>query len=124
MSDQHHSVRFPTTCWSQLAVGSAGAERTAFELLAQRYWRPIEAYLRQALRRRAESHDLTQEFFLWMIETGFLAKADLSRGRFRAFIKVALRNYVADHDRERRTRKRGGARAAVSLEHDGSALDR
>jgi RNA polymerase sigma-70 factor (ECF subfamily) len=120
MSEDTPNAVFPTTCWSRLVVGAGAHEpagRAALETLAQRYAGPIEAYLRQALRRsREEAQDLGQDFFVWVLETGFLAKADPARGRFRAFIKVALKNYVADQDRKRAAQKRGGARDVASLE--------
>jgi RNA polymerase sigma-70 factor (ECF subfamily) len=127
MSEDTPNVLFPTTCWSRLGV-EAGAHaadaRAALETLAQSYAGPIEAYLRQALRRsREDARDLAQDFFLWMIETDFLAKADPARGRFRAFIKVALRNYVTDEDRKRSARKRGGEIGVGSLEGESAASD-
>jgi len=123
---------FPTTCWSRIlpagpregedgqGVGDAAREREALELLAARYWRPIHAWLRRGLRRADdEARDLTQDFFVWMLETGFVGKADPSRGRFRAFLKTALRHYVADADRRARAGKRGGGLVVLSLDGAG-----
>jgi RNA polymerase sigma-70 factor (ECF subfamily) len=112
--------RFPSTCWSRIAADDdgAGLER-AMETLARAYWRPICAYLRGALRRSdEEARDLTQDFFVWMIETGFLRKADPGRGRFRAFLKTALRHYVTDRARAQAARKRGGGRRFVPLDEE------
>jgi RNA polymerase sigma factor (sigma-70 family) len=104
---------FPTTCWSQVRPGSEAGLQT----LARLYWRPVRAYLRTALARTSEdAADLAQDFFVWMIETRFLEKADPSRGRFRAFVKTALRNYVADGDRRARAAKRGGSARIVPID--------
>lgn len=114
---------FPSTCWSQIQAGSSGDLTAAMDALAQNYHRPIESYLATALKRAPEdARDLAQDFFVWMIETDFLAKADPARGRFRAFLKVALRHYVADHDRKRWARKRGGVRATVDLDADDAGV--
>jgi RNA polymerase sigma-70 factor (ECF subfamily) len=118
MSGPSELLPFPSTCWSRIRVGSAeGDERRALETLAQAYARPIVAYLRRALARSGDdAADLAQDFFVWAIETGFLGKADPARGRFRAFLKVALRHYVADQDRQERAQKRGGGARFASLD--------
>ena len=36
-----------------------------------------------------DAKDLAQDFFLWMMESDFLSRADRGRGRFRVFVKVA-----------------------------------
>src|SRR5262249_30986876 len=117
MSDAPSStdLRFPSTCWSRIEQDTTAA----LETLAQRYWRPIHAYLRRALSRNdADARDLTQDFFVWMIETSFVHKADPARGRFRAFLKTALRRYVDDQDQRARALKRGGGRRFVPLAGD------
>lgn len=108
---------FPSTLWTELRSArerGAGASVSA-EWLA-RYAAPIESYLRVAMRRDAESaKDLAQDFFAWMLQTGFVDKADPARGSFRAFVKRSLRNYVLDADRARRAGKRGGGVRHVVL---------
>ncbi|MBL8896876.1 MAG: sigma-70 family RNA polymerase sigma factor [Planctomycetes bacterium] len=110
---------FPSTRWSLLAPGSqAGADERAraWETLANAYLEPIRAFLRRALRRDANAaEELAQDFYLWMLESDLLAKADRERGSFRAFLKTALRRYVLDADRRARAQKRGGAQRAVPL---------
>ena len=120
MSDSSHA--FPTTRWSRLlADPEAGSQvaRDAFEALARRYWRPIAAYTRARFARTDdEARDAAQEFFLWMLESGFLAKADPRRGSFRGFVKRSLANFLHDRERGRRTEKRGGGRRLVPLDGD------
>ncbi|HKE02353.1 MAG TPA: sigma-70 family RNA polymerase sigma factor [Planctomycetota bacterium] len=118
VGSEAHRASFPTTHWSRLRAGG-DAEREALDALARAYWWPIHAYLRAALRRSPDdAGDLAQDFFLWVAESGFLAKADPERGRFRAFLKTALRNYVSDADRRERAAKRGGAARHVPLAPD------
>ena len=105
---------FPSTHWTSIR---AGDDPAALERLARTYGMPIVSYLRAALgKRHEEAHDLAQDFFLWSIETGFFAKADPARGRFRAFLKTALRNYAAKADERAAAQKRGGAARFVSMD--------
>lgn len=106
---------FPSTCWTELRAGP-GESAHAIETLAERYWRPAHAYLRALGRTREEARDLVQGFFVWVIESGFLAKADPQRGRFRAFVKTALSNFATDADRYAATQKRGGGARIASID--------
>jgi RNA polymerase sigma-70 factor (ECF subfamily) len=85
--------------------------------LARRYQGPAEVYLRAALGlSRERAHELFQEFFAWMLASGFLAKAEPARGRFRAFLKLALRRFATDELRKAAAEKRGGGRTALALD--------
>ncbi len=111
---------FPKTRWSRL-LGSFEPgrlrERPAFEELARHYWKPIYAYVRAKwAKSNDDAKDMTQDFFLWTIESDFLSKADPERGRFRAFVKVALKHYLANEEEKRRRQKRGGGRPVVPLD--------
>ena len=110
MSGPFLDSAFPSTHWTSIRAGEQPADRRrALEHLAQLYWRPIRSYLRTALGRSdEEALDLTQDFFVWTIESSFLAKADPARGRFRAFLKTALRNYAAHAEERASALKRGG----------------
>jgi RNA polymerase sigma-70 factor (ECF subfamily) len=108
---------FPETRWS-LVLGGAGQGRAAaLEALARSYWRPVYGYARA--RRRLthdDALDATQEFFLWIVSSGFLERADPTRGRFRAFVKVALDRFLIDLHRAAHTERRGGAASLLSLD--------
>jgi RNA polymerase sigma-70 factor (ECF subfamily) len=113
---------FPSTLWGDVldtAEGDAPRRQAAWERLAQRYWKPIYAVIRSAWSKSSEeAKDLTQEFFAWMIETGFPARADAERGSFRAFVKSALRNFLSNEGRDRRRLKRGGQHAILRLREE------
>lgn len=121
------AASFPTTRWSRLLADPAAdsaAARQAFETLARRYWRPIAAYIRTRWAKSDEdARDAAQEFFLWMLDRGFLAHADPARGRFRGFLKTSLGNFLHDLERKRRTVKRGGNRRVLSLANDQGNAD-
>ena len=111
-------LEFPTTRWSRiLADGGSRSSQEAFEVLARRYHGPITAYIRSRwARSKEEAEEAAQEFFLWMLEAGFLSRADPERGSFRAFIKRSLQNFLHDQERKRRTLKRGGGKVVSGLE--------
>ena len=101
---------FPTTIWSAVRQGAAADQRReALERLARRYQAPAEGFLRVAFRVDAgEASDLFQSFFVRLLEDDFLARADPARGRFRSFLKTALRHFATDEFRKRRALRRGG----------------
>jgi RNA polymerase sigma-70 factor (ECF subfamily) len=119
--DSELAGSFPSTHWTSIR---SGEDPAALERLARAYWRPIVGYLRAALGKRGdEARDLAQDFFLWSIETGFFAKADPARGRFRSFLKTALRHYAAKADERAAARKRGGSIRFVPM-HPGDEDER
>lgn len=107
---------FPSTCWS-LFLGDTLRRTEAAGELARRYWKPIYACIRTTWAATNEdAKDLTQDFFIWMMETDFLGKADPARGRFRAFVKVALKRYLSNEARKEGRIKRGGDRRTFALD--------
>ena len=110
---------FPTTIWSEVRP-RAGERSAALEVLARRYQAPAEAFLRAALGLSAEeARELFQDFFVRVLEGDFLERADPARGRFRAFLKVALRRFWTDELRRRAASKRGGGEAPRALDAGG-----
>lgn len=118
--------RFPSTHWSLIVSGDDPADRQqAAAMLAERYWQPICRYVQRRWARDVdEANDLTQAFFCWMLEGDFLARADPSRGRLRAFVKVALDRFLAGQLRASKRLKRGGAATTISTTTpDGEQLE-
>lgn len=113
--------RFPSTRWSRLlAPGEEeSARRRAWESLASTYWKPVYAYVRARWARSDDDAlDCTQEFFVHLLESDLVERADPVRGRFRAYMKTSLANFVRDLERKRRSLKRGGERTLLSLAGD------
>src|SRR6201996_7508218 len=110
--------RFPTTRWTLvLAAGDPQRKetRSALVSLCENYWYPLYAYLRRSGYAADEAQDLTQEFFVRVLEGRYLDRADPEKGRFRAFLLTSLKFFAADHGDHDRASKRGGG-AVVSLE--------
>jgi RNA polymerase sigma factor (sigma-70 family) len=111
--------RFATTHWSMVA--SAGCSRSpdarrALATLCERYWFPLYAFVRRAGNSAEDAQDLTQEFFVHLLDKHFLAAADQKKGRFRTFLLTAVKHFLANERDRVRARKRGGGQRIVSLE--------
>jgi RNA polymerase sigma-70 factor (ECF subfamily) len=83
--------------------------------LCEGYWYPLYAYLRRRGYPADQAQDLTQEFFMRVLEGRYLGRADPEKGRFRAFILTSLKFFVADEGDRQRAHKRGSG-LVVSLE--------
>jgi hypothetical protein len=59
---------------------------------------------------------MTQGFFLAFLERDFLASVDADRGRFRTFLKVAIRHFLTNWKRDARAKKRQPEGGLLSLE--------
>jgi RNA polymerase sigma-70 factor (ECF subfamily) len=109
---------FPATRWT-LVVAAGDPQRkearSALVSLCENYWYPLYAYLRRRGYPADQAQDLTQEFFIRILEGRYLNRADPEKGRFRAFILTSLKFFVADEGDRERARKRGGG-ALVPLE--------
>jgi len=84
--------------------------------LCQHYWYPLYAYVRQRGHSRADAEDLVQGFFARLLERNQLAVADPSRGRFRTFLLVALKRYMANEWNRAHALRRGGGLRWVALD--------
>lgn len=116
-----HWQRFESTRWSiVLAAGQAVSQEStrALESLCETYWLPVYAYVRRVVARVEDAQDLTQGFFTHLLEKDAIAKADPERGRFRAFLLTALKNFLVNERHKARAEKRGGGKGALSLDFD------
>ena len=110
---------FPTTRWSLVLAGSDRANsdvQDALEALCRAYWLPIYAQARMLGNDPEDARDLTQGFFAHVLEKSTLRVADPERGRFRAFLKVAFKNHVANERRRHRAERRGGGVEPLRLD--------
>lgn len=117
-ANQQH---FPTTQWSVVvAAGTLDTQRSrdALAQLCETYWYPVYAYVRRRVSQVHEGQDLTQAFFFHLLEKQTIARADPSRGRFRAFLLTALKNFLANESNKARAAKRGGGKVEFSLNLD------
>src|SRR2546426_2760734 len=110
---------FVTTHWSVvLAAGRTDSthRRAALEKLCRTYWYPLYAFVRRLGHSPHDAEDLIQGFFAQCIEKNYLHTADRQKGRFRSFLLIALKRFLANEWDRARTRKRGGDRQIISLD--------
>jgi RNA polymerase sigma-70 factor (ECF subfamily) len=111
--------RFETTHWSVILSCADTKEgndtaRKALAQLCKTYWRPIFAFVCRRGYSIPDAQDLTQDFFLMVLEGSLLKRADPSRGRFRSLLLKSLQNFLIDDTIKKHARKRGGDVKLVS----------
>lgn len=111
---------FPTTQWSFVLNAS---DRTSQECVGRvnrlmgRYWKPIYRTIRLGWGRSNEdAKDLTQGFLASLVERKFWVDVHPSKGRFRYYLKAALKHYLLNADRDASRQKRGGGEAMFSID--------
>jgi RNA polymerase sigma factor (sigma-70 family) len=105
------SPEFPATRWTLvLAAGDPqrGDAGSALVSLCEAYWYPLYAFLRRRGYPADRAQDLTQEFFVRILQGRYLDRADPEKGRFRSFVLTSLKFFVADDEDRQRAYKRGG----------------
>jgi RNA polymerase sigma factor (sigma-70 family) len=109
---------FPTTRWT-MVIAAADTQRkdarSALVSLCEGYWYPLYAYIRRRGYPADQAQDLTQEFFIRVLEGRYLDRADPEKGRFRAFLLTSMKFFLADEADRIRAQKRGGG-TVLSLE--------
>jgi RNA polymerase sigma-70 factor (ECF subfamily) len=111
--------QFRTTHWSvilEAASPSSPNGRDAFARLYSDYWYPLYAYVRRRGRSAHEAEDLTQDFFVALLERERLRGIERGGGRFRSFLLKALQNFLANEWDRAQAKKRGGGKPMASLD--------
>ncbi len=112
---------FPATQWTVvLAAGGTPSPESAVALehLCQAYWYPLYAFVRRSGHSPPDAQDLAQEFFARLLEHNWIAHADRHKGRFRSFLLMAMRRFLAKEWDKVRTLKRGGHVQFLPLQLD------
>lgn len=109
---------FPTTRWSLVVGARAQSDdaRSALNDLCRAYRSPVLGFIQRCGYAFAQAEDLTQAFFAEFIQNAYFARADPDRGRFRNFLLVQVKRFVANAEAHRRTLKRGGDAESVQLD--------
>jgi RNA polymerase sigma factor (sigma-70 family) len=104
---------FATTRWS-LILSAASSEsgeqraRQALDELCRTYWRPVFSFVCRHGYAIEDAQDLTQDFFVKILEGNWLQHADRNRGRFRSLLLKSLQNFLINAAERTHTGKRGG----------------
>lgn len=110
---------FVTTHWS--VVLSARDKDSphwaeALETLCRTYWYPLYVYVRRLGHGPEDAQDLTQEFFARLLQKDYLHAVTREKGRFRTFLLVAFKRFLANEWDRLRAQKRGSGRPLASLD--------
>ncbi len=118
-TDSPQSPIFLTTRWSVVLTARGGDSpdaMAAMEVLCRSYWYPLYAYLRRLGHGPHDAQDLTQEFFARLLTKEWLQAADRERGRFRTFLLVAMKRFLAKEWHRSVAQKRGGGMLPAPLD--------
>lgn len=116
------SERFQTTRWSLVLAAAQGGEGSAeaLEWLCGAYWYPLYAFVRRHGYDAEAARDLTQSFFLHLLEKNALSKLDPRQGKFRAFLLASVKNFMSNEREQGRALKRRADDPAFRLTLDGA----
>jgi DNA-directed RNA polymerase specialized sigma24 family protein len=112
---------FVTTHWSVVLSARAkdpSQSAAALETLCRTYWYPLYAYLRRQGRPAHDAQDLTQGFFARLLQKDYLQAAAREKGKFRTFLLVALKRFLANEWDREHALKRGGFAPVVSIDQE------
>lgn len=104
-------MEFPKTSWTILASATLNGDesgREALNDLCLTYWQPVASFIRAKGVPTERVEDLTQDFFVQIMDRQFFKRADPSKGLFRSFMLSSLRMFLTDDLRRRNSQKRGG----------------
>ena len=113
-------TRFATTRWNLIRQRRDAASPSHIDPslthICHVYWRPIFTFIYRRGYSAADAQDLTQDFFMVIMEGKLWESADPARGRFRSLLLKSLKNFLSIAAAKNRRHKRGGGVQFVSLE--------
>jgi RNA polymerase sigma factor (sigma-70 family) len=111
---------FATTRWSQVLAaggGDAPAAQAALAWLCERQWEPLLRAARRLGLSAGDAEDAVQDFCVRLIERrADLAGLDPATGRFRAWLIVVFRRFLADRRDRVGAAKRGGGAHLIAVD--------
>ena len=96
--------------------GDSTRARAALEALCRTYWYPLYAFARRMGQSPHDAEDSVQGFFAICLEKNYLAAAEQAKGRFRSFLLLSLKRFLAKERDKSRARKRGGGQRPIALD--------
>src|SRR6476659_6007517 len=102
---------FHTTRWTLVMAAAHDQSQTgraALAALCQIYWYPLYAFARRRGHSSHDAQDLTQGFFLHILEHRALSGVDRLKGKFRSFLLACFQNYLLVETQRAHSLKRGG----------------
>ena len=112
---------FCTTRWTvvlQAGDKDSPLREEALAELLQAYWYPLYGFVRRQGYNAHVAEDLLQGFIARLLEKDSLRGVREGQGRFRSFLLVCLRNYLASEVERNKALKRGGSSRILSLDFE------
>lgn len=119
--EPRHPHGFQTTHWSLVASAQgppSPAAESSLAALCRLYWHPLFTWLRHHGHQEHDAEDLVQEFFARLIAGHWLDAAQPERGRFRTFLLMVLKRFVANQRDHQSALRRGGGVPPLPLTPD------
>jgi RNA polymerase sigma factor (sigma-70 family) len=113
------AASFHTTRWTivmRAAHSQAQGGQSAFAELCQLYWYPLYIFARRRGHSPDDAQDLTQGFFLHVVEHRAFTSVDRLKGKFRSFLLASFQNHLSDQADRALRLKRGGDKEFVHLD--------
>jgi RNA polymerase sigma factor (sigma-70 family) len=113
--------QFHTTRWTLVLTSAQNqslAGKAALAQLCQIYWYPLYAFARRRGNSPDDSQDLTQGFFLHLLEHRALTQVDPLKGKFRSFLRASFHNFISVEHQRSQCLKRGGGQRFVTLDKE------
>jgi len=111
--------QFHTTRWSVVLLSAQShlsGSKEALAELCKLYWYPLYGHIRRYGFSAHDAQDLTQGFFLDLLEHKALSRVDQQKGKFRSFLLASLQNFLSNEAQKARCLKRGGQVQFVYLD--------
>ncbi|HSC46036.1 MAG TPA: sigma-70 family RNA polymerase sigma factor [Candidatus Acidoferrum sp.] len=116
---------FPPTRWSVVEAArssDADVRARALDMLFAAYWKPVYKYIRLKYSQPPDAaQDLTQGFFVELLERDLLARFVPEKSRLRTYVRLCADSFVLNELKHAGRQKRGGD--AVHLALDFSAAE-
>jgi DNA-directed RNA polymerase specialized sigma24 family protein len=106
---------FNPTCWTEIISAGQGNAQSLNDF-CRLYWHPLYSFARKSGKTVAESQDLTQGFFSWLLEKEKLQEIEKGKGRFRNFILILFKRYMINEYTKTQAEKRGGSLQKINFE--------
>ena len=90
--------------------------QSALSELCRLNWYPLYTFARRRGRSPEDAQDLTQSFFLHLVEHRAFKGVDRLKGKFRSFLLASFQNHLSDAADRARRLKRGGDKNFVQLD--------
>ncbi len=115
------AARFLTTHWSVVLTASdpaSPAAENALNRLCSAYWYPLYAWLRRRGQSQHDAQDLTQAFFVHLLDKERLRSTHPQKGKFRSFLLASLKNFLANEWDKTQALKRGAQFTFISVDEE------